>query len=188
MYAQRPNRRFLGLPIYHLVAMYYWGEKNYDREKYIHKKEKMEKKFDAKIARTSSQRKINNYQFRKQKKIDRLNSFIENGNLRMQWGEPVTVFDSALVNITVDRFKNYLFSEGYFQHNVTTKANLLGKFVTLAYIVETADPYIIDSISYRISDSTVNKIIRESEKDSFIKNGQRYREENFDKEWERIDL
>src|SRR5262245_32888065 len=79
LYAQRPNRRFLGLPIYHLVAMYYWGEKNYNREKYIQKKEKVEKKFDAKIAKTSSQRKINNYQFRKQKKLDRLNSFIENG-------------------------------------------------------------------------------------------------------------
>src|SRR5688572_21166098 len=171
MYAQRPNRRFLGLPIYHLVAMYYWGEKNYDREKYIHKKEKMEKKFDAKIARTSSQRKINNYQFRKQKKIDRLNSFIESGNLRMQWGEPVAVFDSGLLEITIHRFKNYLFSEGYFQNNVTPKINTLGRFVSINYRIETSAPYIIDTILYRLTDSTVFSILKKYEKESFIKTG-----------------
>lgn len=188
MYAQRPNRRFLGLPIYHLVAMYYWGAKNYDREKYIRKKEKMEKKFDGKIARTSSQRKINNYQFRKQKKIDRLNSFIENGNLRMQWGEPVAVFDSGLLEITIQRFKNYLFSEGYFQNNVTPKINTLGRFVSINYRIETSAPYIIDTILYRLSDSTVFSLLKTNEKESYIKTGERYREENFSKERERIDL
>ena len=188
LYAQRPNRRLLGLPIYHLVALYYWGERNYNKEKYIRKKEKAEKKFDAKIAKTSSQRKINNYQFRKQKKIARLNSFIENGNQRMQWGEQVAVFDTALVAITVGRFKKYLFSEGYFKNSVTTKTTSLGKFVSLSYRVETDQAYIVDSILYKINDSTVLTLIRNSEKDSFIKRGQRYRLDNFSKERERIDL
>lgn len=188
LYAQRPNRRFLGLPIYHLVAMYYWGEKNYDRNKYIRKKEKVERKFEAKIAKTSSQRKINNYHFRRQKRIDRLNSFIESGNQRMQWGEPVAVFDTALVGITLNRFKNYLFSEGYFQNEVTTRATTLGKFASVTYVVETARPYVIDTILYRISDSAVYKIVRQSDEESFIKKGQRYREENLSKERERIDL
>lgn len=189
LYSQRPNRKFLGIPgIYHLAALYYWGERHYDREKYVRKKEKVEAKFNAKIAKTSSQRKINNYQFRKQKKIDRLNSFIENGNLRMQWGEPVTVFDSALAELTINRFKNYLFSQGYFQNDVTIKANTLGKFVSLTYIVEAASSYIIDSISYRIADSMVYKIVTDSKRDSYIKKGQRYREEDFDRERERIDL
>jgi hypothetical protein len=188
LYAQTPNRKFLGLPIYHLVALYYWGERNYNQEKYIQKKEKVEKKFDARIAKTSSQRKINNYQFRKQKKIDRLNSFIESGNHRMQWGEPVAVFDSGLVEITINRFKNYLFSEGYFQNKVTTRINAVGKFVNVVYRVETAAPYIIDSIFYRIGDSSVYKIIKQYENESLIKRGERYREENFTKERERIDL
>jgi outer membrane protein insertion porin family len=188
LYAQRPNRRFLGLPIYHLVAMYYWGEKHYDREKYIRKKEQVEKKFDAKIAKASSQRKINNYQFRKQKKIDRLNSFIESGNQRMQWGEQVAVFDTSLVEITIKRFKNYLFSEGYFQNNVTTKVTSIGKFVSLSYHVETSAPYIIDTVMYRISDSLVNKLIHQYEPESFVKAHERYREDNISKERERIDL
>jgi outer membrane protein insertion porin family len=188
MYAQRPNRRLLGLPIYHTVAIYYWGLRNYDRQKYIRKKEKVEKKFDAKIARTSSQRKINNYQFRKQKKIDKLNTFIEVGNQRMQWGEPVAVYDSGLIEITVNRFKNYLFSEGYFQNSVTPKANTFGRFVSMSYIVETGAPYIIDTIFYRLSDSTIYKILKANEAQSFIQRGEPYREENFSRERERIDL
>lgn len=188
LYAQRPNRRLLGLPIYHLVGIYYWGEKNYDREKYVRKKERVEQKFNAKIAATSSQRKINNYQFRKQKKIDRLNSFIENGNHFMQWGEQVAVFDSGLVETTINRFRNYLFSEGYFHNKVTTKTTSLGKFVSISYRVEASSPYMIDTIFYRISDSAVYRFIRNSEALSFIKKGQRYRQESFDKERERIDL
>jgi outer membrane protein insertion porin family len=188
MYAQRPNRRFLGLPIYHLVAVYYWGLRNYDREKYIRKKEKTEQKFDAKIARTNSQRKINNLQFRKQKKIDKLNTFIEIGNQRMQWGEPIAVYDSGLIEITTNRFKNYLFSEGYFINTVTPKAASLGRFVSMSYRVETSAPYIIDTIFYRLSDSTIYKILKANEGDSYIKRGERYREENFSRERERVDL
>jgi outer membrane protein insertion porin family len=188
LYAQRPNRRFLGLPFYHLVAMYYWGENHYDREKYVKKKEAIEKKFDAKIAQTTSQRKINNYQFRKQKKIDRLNSFIENGNQRMQWGEQIAVFDTALVDITIKRFKNYLFSEGYFQNKVTTKVTTIGKIVSLSYHIETGAPYFIDTLIYRIGDSAVYKIIRKADNESFIKVHERYREDNISKERERFDL
>lgn len=188
LYAQRPNRRFLGLPIYHLVAMYYWGERNYDREKYVRKKEKFERKFDAKIAKTKSIRKRNNLAFKKQKKVARMESFIANGNQRMQWGEKVAVFDSGLVEITVNRFKNYLASEGYFQNTVTTRTNTIGKFITLAYHVETTRPYIIDTILYRIADSAVYKLVKQSEAESFVKVNQRLRTDDINKEAERIDL
>ncbi|HET9486814.1 MAG TPA: hypothetical protein VFO54_05245, partial [Chryseosolibacter sp.] len=39
LYAQNTNRRFLFLPVYHLVAIYYAGAKRYDQEKFIRKKE-----------------------------------------------------------------------------------------------------------------------------------------------------
>ncbi len=188
LYAQKPNRRLLGLPIYHLVAIYYWGEKHYDRQKYIDKKERIEKKYDAKIARTSSQKKINSYTFKKQQKVARLNSFIELGNQRMQWGERVAVFDTGLVDITVSRFRKYLASEGYFQNSVTTKTTTLGKFTTVSYRVETSAPYILDTIYYRINDTAVYNLVKKTRSESYIQTGERYRADNITKERERIDL
>jgi outer membrane protein insertion porin family len=188
LYAQRPNRRLLGLPIYHLVAMYYWGAGDYDKEKYVRKKAKFEQKFDRKIANTTSQRKINNLQFRKQKKIARMNSFIEDGNLRMQWGEKVAVFDTTLVEITVERFKNHLASAGYFQNEVTTKTTSIGKFTTVSYRVETSAAYIVDTIFYKIADTAVFKTIIDNQNETFLKVGDRYDGENLTKERERLDL
>lgn len=188
LYSQRPNRRFMFLPFYHLVAIYYAGEKRYDPEEFIRKKAAVEKKFDEKIARTTSQRRINNLQFRKQKKIDKYNSRIEKGNLFMQWGEPIAIYDSGLVNITIARFKNYLFSEGYFQNHVVANVDSLGKFVRVNYEIEVDEPYLIDSIFYRISDSTVAQLIRADQPNTLIRKGDRYQEKNFTAERERLDL
>ena len=70
LFAQKENRKafFVFAP---LIEVYYWGERNYDPGKYVKKKEEVNAKFDRKVARTSSQKKINNYEFRRQKKLDR---------------------------------------------------------------------------------------------------------------------
>jgi outer membrane protein insertion porin family len=189
LYAQRPNRRlFYGLPIYHLVGMYYLGLKHYDRKKFVVKKEKFEKKYDAKIARTSNQRKINNLQFRKQKKIDKLNSKIENGNQFMQWGEPVAVYDSILTKTTVERFSSYLFSEGYFHNVVSTKVTTIGRLVHVTYRVDPGQPYVIDSVAYRVNDSIISRLIDINSDKKILRKGDRYREASLTGERERLDL
>jgi outer membrane protein assembly factor BamA len=106
----------------------------------------------------------------------------------MQWGEPIAVYDSGLVKITVNRFKNYLFSEGYFENEVKTSVNATGKFVRVNYDVRVGRPYLIDTIMYRITDSAVFNMVKANEKDAFIKKGDRYREDNFTAERERIDF
>src|SRR5690606_319708 len=70
----------------------------------------------------------------------------------------------------------------------TSEVDSSGRFVSVTYHVDASPPYIIDSLLYRISDSTVYNIIRAHEQQSFLKTGQRYREENFSLEQERIDL
>ena len=52
LYTQKTNRKFLGLPVHLLVTMYYTGQKRYNQQKFIDKKARVEKKFDARIART----------------------------------------------------------------------------------------------------------------------------------------
>lgn len=188
LYAQRPNRKFLGLPISPLVSVYYLGYKRYDQEKYIRKKEATEKKYDQKIAEQTSQKRIDRYLFKKQKKVAKIDSYIENGNLWMQWGEPLSVFDSAQVTLTEDKFKSYLFSEGYFQNKVESKVNDRTRLVRVGYNVIPGKPYFIDSIFYDVQDTAIFRIINDHVDNSYIKKGTRYDQENFTMERERIDL
>lgn len=188
LYTQRPNRKLLSLPISPLVSIYYYGYKRYDQEKYIKKKEAIEKKYDAKIAAETSLKKINKYLFKKQKKVDKVNSFIEDGNLMMQWGEPLSVFDSSQVTLTRERFQDYLFSKGYFQNTVTSDVIAHTKLVRVKYTVNPGKAYFIDSIFYDVSDTAIFRIINDNVSDSHIKKNTRYDQENLSKERERIDL
>ncbi len=193
LYAQKTNRKLIGTEIKPLVALYYgvWGTQSYNQEKYIRKRERVEKKFDAKIAATTNEKKISNFQFRKQKKVDRLNSFIENGNLWMQWGEPIAVFDSSAVDLTQERFHNYLFSNGYFLGKVHTNVDfkgIRGRKVEVEYIVEPGAPYLVDSILYEIADTTIAHIVAEDRRNSLVKTGDRYKQDNLSRERERLDL
>jgi outer membrane protein insertion porin family len=191
LYAQRENRKILGV-VAPLIEIYYWGERNYEPEKYIRKKEEVDAKFNRKVAATSSQKKINNYEFRRQKKLEKLNSMLENGNLRMQWGEPVTVFDSALVESSKEKFQDYLFSKGYFNNRVTTRIGhpekaFFRKSVTVAYFVEPGPAYIVDSIFYDIRDTTILSLLTQDEKNSLVREGKKYDQSDLTRERERID-
>jgi outer membrane protein insertion porin family len=191
LYAQRENRKILGV-VAPLIEIYYWGERNYNPEKYIQKKAKVDAKFNRKVAKTSSQKKINNYEFRRQKKLDRLNNFIENGNLRMQWGEPVTVFDSAMVDESKENFSDYLFSKGYFNNHVAARIRypekqFFRKSVTVTYFVDPGPAYIIDSLFFDVPDTTIMSLIFSNAKDSYVKEGKRYDQTDLTRERERID-
>lgn len=87
LYVQKTNRRFLGLPINTLVWMYYLGEKRYDPGKFVAKRDRVDKKYTAKIEKTTNERRKSSLQYKRQHKIDVLNGKIENGNTTMQWGE-----------------------------------------------------------------------------------------------------
>jgi outer membrane protein assembly factor BamA len=187
LYTQSPNRKFLGW-FTPLVSIYYFGERRYDQEKFIRKKEETEKKYDDKISRTTSTKKINNYQFKKQKKVDKYNGFIENGNNWMQWGEPVSVYDPSQVTLTKERFTEYLFSNGYFKSKVTDSVIVNNKLVTVIYKVVPGQPYTIDSIVYDVPDSTIMKILEEHIDEALIREGERFQQDNFTNERERIDL
>ncbi|SKC59208.1 translocation and assembly module lipoprotein TamL [Ohtaekwangia koreensis] len=191
LHAQRPNRKFIIRPLAPLVSIYYLGYRYYDQEKMIKKKERFEKKFDAKIAATKREKRINNLQFRKQQKSEKLTNKIENGNTVMQWGEPISVFDSSLVRITLERFHSYLFAKGYFLNKVHARIDTLKiypKRVKVTYTVDPGQAYFLDSIFYQILDTAVNRVVIKNESASFLKKGERYDEDNLTKERERLDL
>ncbi len=189
------NRKFLFMPMHFLVSMYYTGERNFKPEKFERKKEKKIKAVDAKIARTKKDKRINNLQFRKQQSIEKYNNRIQNGNLFMQWGEPLAVVDSAKWNLAVERIKNYLFANGYFKNEVwyePEKATPLGvelaRGLNVRYQVNPGAPYLLDSIVYETADTAIRRLLEKYSGVSYLKKGEHYNQDNFSKERERIDL
>src|SRR5690606_1514190 len=104
LYVQRSNRKLFGIIPY--FWFYYTGKKHYDPEAFIQKKAKVEADFDRRIRAVPEEntRKINNLEFRKQRKLTRIEDKIQNGNTVMQWGEPLSILDTTNVRQTRERF------------------------------------------------------------------------------------
>ena len=188
LYVKKANRKLLGLPINTLVWVYYAGVKRYDVDHLRSKRIKRELRFDKKIAKTTSQTRKNNLSFRKQKKIDDLDKKINNGNILMQWGEPVAVFDTAAVSATRKKIDTYLQLHGYFLGKTTTKTLEFQRRVGVTYTINPGSPYRYDTILFSIQDSTVMALTKNSQTESLIKLNDRFDQNKLNQERERIDL
>ncbi|HNC29631.1 MAG TPA: hypothetical protein PKX08_06495, partial [Cyclobacteriaceae bacterium] len=199
LYTQKENQKAFGRIPLTPRWVHYLGRKKFDPKKYEKKIAKIEKKYNAKIAKAKSDNKANNLLFTKQSKIDKLNDRIQNGNLLMQWVDPITVYDSSATDLTVAKFSDYLFSNGYFNNSVTScelvpenerKRNKerFRKKVQIEYTIRAGKPYRIDTVFYRVTDTAIYNLLISNKAQSFLVKGQRYRQDNFSKERERLDL
>lgn len=189
LYVQESNKKFLGLRIHSLVSMYYFGQKRFKPAKIEKKLKQTEDKFDAKIEDAKTEKREASLQFKKQRKTAALREKLANGNIWMKWGEPVSVYDSAKVQLTQERFRDYLFNNGYFKNEVRTRTTFESrKLVTITYDIVPGPQYRIDTIMYRIPDSTLRALTLKTQQASFLKPGSPYNQDNFSRERERIDL
>lgn len=188
LYVQRSNRKLFGIIPY--FWFYYTGKKRYDPAKFVQKKASVEAKFDARIAAIPEDnvRKINNLEFKKQRKLTKIESKIQNGNTVMQWGEPLSILDTANVRLTTERFSGYLASKGYFRNTVHAMIDSAAHKATVTYVLNPGKAYFIDTIFYAINDTAVHNILLEDAPKSLIRKGERYDQENFTNERERLDL
>jgi outer membrane protein insertion porin family len=188
LYTQQVNKKVVGMPINLLVWMYHQGENRYNKQKYINKKAKVEEKFDKKAAQTNSLRKKDNLQFRKRKKLDALDKKLENGNLFMQWGEPLAVFDSSKMAATVEKITNFLQIKGYFRAKVSAKMEEANRKVTITYLVKPGDQYRIDTILYSIPDPAVLRLVKSNPSNYLVHQKEPFDQDKLTKERERIDF
>jgi len=189
LFVQKANNRLGPLPISLDVGLYYKGKKNYSKEKFIAKREKAEKKFDKKIAATKKQKRIANLQYRKQNKIDAINKKIDNGNLFMQWGEPIAVFDTAAMRQSKNKIEASLFNKGYFQAKVSDSFKEgRKKRIAVKYDITLGPLFVYDTIFYNIPDQKVADLVSKNISLSLIKKGDAYDQDKLGKERDRIDL
>ncbi len=187
LFVQKTNRRLLGLPINSLVWMYYTGERRYKPEKFERKKDKVETRFNKKITKASNEKRKSSLQYRKQHKLDVLNTKLEDGNMFMQWGEKAAVYDSSEVALSAEKLSDYLFTKGYFKANTIVTKSEKKRRVSVDYHINPMAPYIYDSISYNIADSTIAELFNKNKNSSLVKKGDQFDQSILNDERERID-
>ena len=189
LYLRKANRRLLGVFGSQLVWMYYTGERFFHQEKFITRRDRIEARFQRRIDRDSANsRSVQNLQFRLSKKIDAKTNKIENGNNFMQWGEPLALYDSLIMEQTAQNIGDYLFARGYFNSRVKATPIENNRRVSIVYDVFPGPSFILDSISISCPSPTVSDIVSNSLKDSHLAKGRRFNQDDLSKERERIEI
>jgi outer membrane protein insertion porin family len=189
IHTQRPNRRILKTPLSPYVWVHGLGKRFYNPATYEAKKQVIEKKYHVKIDAAKSQKKKNRLELKSEKKQQKQQLNIEEGNRLMRYGEPVAVFDSTQMWITRDRFRMYLISKGYFQAQVEPQVELQGKrLVKLTYHIKEGKGYKLDTVFFNSNDSTILRILAHNKGESHLKKGENYDQQKLTRERERIDL
>ena len=124
------------------------------------------------------------------KQVDRLGkSFWFTGihNFLKKSGEAPVILDARSSKKSANRLKAYYFNNGYFDAVAEFKTDTIGfKKASTEYTIVTGTPYIIDTISSKITSPQVDSLYEANKAETFIKSGKQYRTADFDAEKSRI--
>ncbi|MBD0778509.1 BamA/TamA family outer membrane protein [Maribacter sp. ANRC-HE7] len=173
---QNPNSTLLGYPL--RLNLYNLAKQNPDSsfQNWLYKKEKRKDRLVKLLS---------------EKQVVRLGeSFLVKG--MSEWlkniGEPPAVIDTSDTRRTLERLKAYYSSKGYFNNNTTYEIDTLKreKRAGVDYKIALGQPYMIDTLSNKISSKTVDSIYHLNKAQSFIKEGEQFDLVNFENERKRL--
>ncbi len=101
-------------------------------------------------------------------------------------GEKPVYFNNDLKETSVAQISKYLNDVGYFNSAISTEIKNKRGISKVYYGIYPARPYIIDSVSYKITDSVIYNYVKEIEETLPIKKGEIYNAFNFDDERDQI--
>jgi outer membrane protein assembly factor BamA len=203
-FKQKPNHRFLGLPVYRKLWSYNRGLKTYnpdaikatleEKNRYFEVREdslnnlyleQQEKKGDT-LAILKKLRKLKN---RKDKTLNRLQQDLEEGNWLMRNGEPPAVLDTNLASQTARQMHLFLQKRGFFNNTTSYRVeyDTAHQMATVTYFISENKPYYFNEISYELTEQThIDSLIKATQYQSLLQKGSRYNKDNIEKERERI--
>lgn len=186
LYRQETNRRIFFFPALPYVYIYDIGLSQYDPEKIRKKREKVAAKFNRKIAEEDNENRIRKLSKKKNKKLEKIDTKLQEGNMFMRWGEPPTILDSSLTQATAEQMALYMQTKGFLQAAATYQIKYINKTAIVSYQIKEGPPYLIDTVYYRSTDPNINKLLAENVNDSHLNQGQRYDQEDMTRERERL--
>ena len=173
---QKPNSTLLGYPL--RLNLYNLAKQDPDSsfQNWLYKKEKREKRLTKLLSK---------------KQVNRLGeSFMVKG--MSEWlkniGEPPSIIDTVNTQRTLERLSAYYSSKGYFNNNTTFELDSLNRSnrAKIDYKITLGKPYLIDTISDKISSKVIDSIYQLHKDESLIVQGDQFDLVNFNNERKRL--
>lgn len=170
---QKPNSRFLGLPI----GLYFHNMGNHN---YPETPIKWAKK------NPRSYKVVKNI-FSEKQSIAYANSFIKLNDWFLDYDEPAIINDLK-ISRTEDNLWAYYKTQGYFKSEVTSKIirDSISKKATVAYYITKGKATILDTIKLKIASPVLDSIYKTSGLETLLKTGDQYKDQTFRHEAENI--
>jgi outer membrane protein assembly factor BamA len=181
---QKPNRRFLGLPVYHYLGLYRASKVFYNPEPRRRKlalltaeyKQLTEQMNNEGVNTLRSQKKV-------AKRILRAERYIRDGNFGMRiLGESPVYFNESEVIRNAQKMQVYLQTNGFFEGQVRYSTDTIIGRIKTTYLIEEGTEARLNSIRYEISDTHMDSLANAAQKSSPLQAQTRYRGANFEAE------
>jgi outer membrane protein insertion porin family len=184
---QKANKRLTGLlPVAYLAYIYELGALKYDTALYSEEIRSLDAKYDLEMGKINTTRKIKRIQKKKNRKKDKINTQLTQGNYFMRLGEPLAIYDKEKHTESIDKIALYLSSKGYFNTSINLTEKIKNKKIKLNYEIKLLNQYLIDSIRYDIDDKSIKELLEEDQAIAFLMKGTPYDQQNINKERARI--
>ena len=123
-----------------------------------------------------------------EKQVDQLKKYKRNFNFWLKKsGEPPSIYFENNSNSTSKRLEQYYKNKGFFNASVVTSIDTIApQKVNVTYQVETGESFVVDQKIEDIASADLDSIYRKNEENSFIKEGEVFEVENFNKERDRL--
>ncbi|WP_255502088.1 BamA/TamA family outer membrane protein [Algoriphagus sp. AK58] len=185
---QEPNTRFLGTSLG--VLIYRFGSNFYDSAKVADKlayTKTVLADIEARRDSLPQDRKLRKKEEKLESKISGLEKKLKFGNAVMRTGNPVVILDSTLTDKTYRNLKGYLINHGFFDAEVDYAVETQKKKAFIQYLITENSPYILDSVFTRSDNTEILKFLEQTSRNSLIKQGETYNQDNIGAERNRIE-
>ncbi len=173
---QKPNSALLGYPL--RLNLYNLAKENPDSsyQAWLYKKEKREQRLNNLLSEKQARRLGESFV------VKGINEWLKN------IGEPPAILDTTQTLRSLTRLNAYYHSKGYFNNtgSYVIDSSSKKKRIGVNYKIDLGKPYMIDTLSQKISSPALDSIYRLHTENSHVVPGQRFDIDNFNNERERL--
>ena len=123
-----------------------------------------------------------------EKQVDQLKKYKRNFNFWLKKsGEPPSIFFQNNSSSTSKRLEQYYKNKGFFNTSVLTSIDTIAhQKVNVTYEVKTGESFVVDQKTENIASADLDSIYQKNSENSFIKEGEVFEVEDFNKERDRL--